>query len=148
MRTYAFLTLSLTLPYVAFSQVIETARLKVTLKQGAALEVVDKKASVTWHQSPKSLAVEDVRTAPDELSFTLDHRLQVRIKASGEVLDETLSGDLQTSIEGLEYPAGFVLADAAHQSLVLPKGSGLVIPFSMKDAPYLRTVMIARYIPL
>jgi hypothetical protein len=130
--------LAATLP--GFCQAIETPRLHVSLKPGAGLEVLDKKAGVVWRQPASTLPVENVQASAGRIAFRIAEKLVVTVTAQDSAVDLVLSGDPQASVEGLEYPPGFVLPEEGAQRLLLPNCGGLGIPFSMRDDPYLQRV--------
>lgn len=120
---------------------LETERLRISIGADGALSVLDKAAGALWKQPAPPVRISNVSTTANDLTFSLDEVLTVRVVPVGGQLDLEISGPPDDQIEGLEYPAGFTLAGtAADQNLVLPHCAGFSIPFAMKDRPDLARV--------
>lgn len=122
---------------------LETPRFRLHLADNGALTVEDKAAHATWRQPAPSVRVGAavLDHAAGELRFTVNESIRVRIAPGVEHIDLHLEAAPDATIEGLEFPAGFTLADAsAAQTLLLPHCAGLAIPFAMKDRPDLERV--------
>lgn len=111
---------------------LETARFRLELGDGGSLAVLDKASGVAWRQPALPVRVTAVRATATELAFTLDDRWAVRVVPGDSGIDLEIDGPPDASVEGLEYPAGFVVdRPSGGQQLVLPHCAGLVVPFAM-----------------
>ena len=122
------------------SQSLETMRFKVTLHPGGALEVQDKAAGVTWKQPSSDVQISDVDVDGNVLQYRVNGDVSVSARVEENTISLDISGDPNISIDGLEYPPGFVLQQSPRQRLLLPNCAGLSIPFAMKDEPTLQRV--------
>jgi len=114
--------------------VLETARFRLHLASTGALSVEDKAAHAVWTQPALPVRVSEIASASGELRFTVNETLHVRIVPSSDAVDFHLEAAPDASVEGLEFPAGFTLANAdSAQTLLLPYCAGFAIPFAMKN---------------
>lgn len=125
----------------AAAQTVDTPRFKVTLKLDGALEVVDKRAGVTWTQPGAGVRIGDVRVGNAAMSFRLNETVAAELVVGAETIDLILTPATDGSIQNLEYPLGLrMAAGEPEQSLVLPHCAGLVIPFARRSDPDLARV--------
>lgn len=121
------------------AQSIESPRLRVSVGADGAMEVVDKTAGVTWSQPGGKVRVSGARSEGGTLAFTINGRLKATVALRGADIEFALHAPPDDSIEGLEYPAGFTLAQTENaQRLLLPNCAGLAIPFAERHTPALR----------
>ncbi len=119
-------------------QTVETPRFRVSLREDGALEVMDKTADVTWTQPAAMVKVSAAVATADELSFTVNDNIAIRVSVRADSVNFTLNGN-DSHIEGVEYPGGFSLAEPTRpQTLLLPYCAGMAIPFAAKDRPDLK----------
>lgn len=120
---------------------LETARFRLELRDGGSLSLLDKASGIVWRQPALPVRVTDRQATDTELAFTLDGRWDVRVVPGESGIDFEIDGPHNASIEGLEYPAGFVIdRPSGGQHLVLPHCAGLVVPFSMAKRPDLASL--------
>ena len=140
--TFRFLGILLLMSAMAATaQTVENGRFRLRLLGGGALEVFDKAAGTTWRQPEAQVSVSDAAAEGRALTYRLNETIKVRVGLKDEAITVALSASADTSVEGLEYPAGFTIAaPVREQTLLLPNCAGFAIPFSAKDRPDLQRV--------
>ncbi len=133
-------TCTATLP----ATILETEHFRIELAEGGALTVVDKAAAQTWRQPGLPVQITGMHATADELRYIINGAWTVRVVPATDYIDLRVEGDADSSIEGLEYPAGFTVASSGasgDQQLLLPHCAGLAIPFAMKERPDLKPLI-------
>lgn len=136
LRPFCLAWLSFAFASLARAASLENSRFRVEVGDGGSLVVLDKTSGVTWRQPSLPVRVSAARASASDLTFTLDDRWTVRVVPSDSSIDLEIGGPPDASIDGLEYPAGFVIErPAGGQQLMLPHCAGLVVPFAMAHRP-------------